>query len=150
MFVDAELVTVGVALDCEEPEFVAETEELEEIVVFWDGVGVDDHAVVEEDDAEVEIGGAAVHFEPPSHLKPFGQHKLPQLAILMLKSVLNNSLAGCRVAFCWVMSQLIVEIVEQSLPAGQQMADLSLLKATHLVFDGQQKLLGSPTLLHGS
>ena len=61
---------------------------------------------------------------------------------------MKSSLVGKAVAFCFEMSQLIVDIVEQSFPEGQQMTDLSLLKGKQFVPTGQQKLEGSPGLLH--
>lgn len=58
---------------------------------------------------------------------PLGQHWLPQVTKVPVKSVVNSGLVGCAVIFCWDRSQLIVEMALQSLPAGQQITDLSLL-----------------------
>ncbi len=55
---------------------------------------------------------------------------------------------GYAVAFCLVRSQLIVEMVEQSLPVGQQIAEWLSLKGLQFVLEGQQKLEGNPGLLH--
>ncbi len=40
-------------------------------------------------------------------------------------------------------------IVEQLCPVGQHIADFLLLKGTHVLVVGQQKLLGRPSWLHG-
>lgn len=47
------------------------------------------------------------------------------------------------VAFCAWISQVISLINEQSLPLGQQMAELELSKLIHVVEVGQQKFGGS-------
>lgn len=49
-----------------------------------------------------------------------------------------------------MISQLIVVMMEQVWPVGQQMADFLLLKGTHVLVVGQQKLSGSPSWLHGA
>ena len=92
----------------------------------------------EEDEEEADTTTHAL----PLQLKPAGQHFEPQVCRVGLKSVVNISLPGCAVAFCWLMSQLIGLMVEQSLPMGQQKADLLSLKAMHVLVEGQQKLLG--------
>ena len=43
------------------------------------------------------------------------------------------------------MSQLMAVMTEQLWPVGQHMADFLLLKGTHVVAVGQQKLSGSPS-----
>ena len=40
-------------------------------------------------------------------------------------------------------------IIEQLCPVGQHIADFLLLKETHVLVVGQQKLLGRPSWLHG-
>ena len=66
-----------------------------------------------------------------------------------LSSVVNSWLSGCRVAFCWVISQLMAVMTEQVWPVGQQIADFLLLKGMQVLVVGQQKLSGSPSWLHG-
>ena len=48
------------------------------------------------------------------------------------------------------MSQLIVVMMSQFRPVGQQMADFLLLKGMHTVDVGQQKSSGSPSWLQGT
>lgn len=48
------------------------------------------------------------------HEKPFGQQALPHVSKFPPRSVLCSGFAGCRVAFCCVMSQLMGAIVLQS------------------------------------
>ena len=83
------------------------------------------------------------------HVKPFGQHCVPHVASVPVRSVLCSWLAGELVAFCFDISQLKGAIVLQSCPKGQQIADLLLLKAMHCWADGQQKFAGRPAMLHG-
>lgn len=52
-------------------------------------------------------------------------------------------------AFCALRSHVKGEMVLQSRPLGQQIADLLSLKTMQVVADGQQKLDGTPGLLHG-
>lgn len=53
------------------------------------------------------------------------------------------------VAFCALRSHVKGEMVLQSRPLGQQIADLLSLKIMQVVADGQQKLDGMPGLLQG-
>ncbi len=106
-------------------------------------------AVLEAGFAEEDAAACMTHW-PPEQVKPFGQQVfVPQVWRLPVRSVLCSWLEGCKVAFCAVISQVKGEMVLQSRPLGQQMTDLLLLKAVHVVPDGQQKLDGMPGLLQG-
>lgn len=105
--------------------------------------------VVEAGLAEEEAAACITHW-PLEQVKPFGQQVLmPHVWSVPVKSVLWSSLSGCREAFCWLRSHVRGDIVLQSRPLGQQTTDLLLLKAVHVVPDGQQKLDGMPGLLQG-
>ena len=116
-------------------------------MVFAEEVEDEAAAVVEDFEAVLEEGPTA-HW-PFKQVKPFGQQLPLQVSNVPDKSVEKSWLSGCRVAFCWVISQLMAVMVEQLWPVGQQIADFLLLKGTHVLVVGQQKLSGNPSILHG-
>lgn len=112
---------------------------------FVEAVGAEDGA-----EAELAVPELDERLHRPLLLQvyPCGQHKLvPHVSKVAERLVVNSALDGNAVAFCLEISQLIADMVEQSLPVGQHIADWPLLKATHSVWDGQQKLPGRPFLL---
>ncbi|MCJ1455860.1 hypothetical protein MMC28_006217 [Mycoblastus sanguinarius] len=120
-----------------------------ELVVVVEGLpfGVEDgvEAIVEV--AEAEAGGDDMMHWLLLQLKPNGQHWLPQDGSVPSNCVVKSSLWGLVAAFCLERSQLSGDMVEQSRPVGQHIAELLSLKATHCVSDGQQKLPGRPEWL---
>ena len=123
--------------------------EMLELVVVVEGLpfGVEDgvEAIVEV--AEAEAGGDDMMHWLLLQLKPNGQHWLPQDGSVPSNCVVKSSLWGLVAAFCLERSQLSGDMVEQSRPVGQHIAELLSLKATHCVSDGQQKLPGRPEWL---
>lgn len=82
------------------------------------------------DDGAAELGEAVEREHMLlEQVIPLGQHLSPQVGSEPDRSVEKSWLWGCAVAFCCCMSQSIVEMVLQSLPAGQQTVELALLNS---------------------
>lgn len=86
---------------------------------------------------------------PLWHLYPRGQHSEPHVSSVAVRLVVWMAFEGCRVAFCWLMSQVMGLMNLQSWPSGQHITDvasppapLSSFRAVHVVLEGQQKELG--------
>lgn len=79
----------------------------------------------------------------PSQEKPKGQHSPLHCNNGTVSAVVFRLLSGCAVEFCKDMSQGMVCIVEQSLPAGQQRSVVFAASGTQDEVDGQQKPEGS-------
>lgn len=108
--------------------------------------------VADGDEPTLDVGADGVTVEslehiPLLHVYPSGQHFSPHFGSWIL-SVSERCiwLSGCKVAFSWLTSQVMVWMNAQSEPEGQHMTDCidGLLSDMHVVSFGQQNEEGKP------